>query len=425
MWGATRFRYYSQMKIAVVGLGKLGLPLAALLANSDNQVTGYDISEDLRESLVSKKFVSNEPDLMQLLQSAKDNFRISNTMAEAITACEAVFIIVPTPSDFSGRFSNTYLISSLKEIGGALRLKDTPTVVDIVSTVMPGSCDNELRKVLEESSGKDLGDEIGLCYNPEFIALGSVIKDMSEPDMHLIGQSNEWAGDVIEKALNTIIKRPVPCRRMSLIEAELVKISVNNFVTMKISFANSLMQIANQLGSLDIDTILNAIGLDTRIGSRYLKAAMPYGGPCFPRDTRAFTALSSDLSLRSPLARATEEMNDSHLGFLADIVETKANRQETIGIIGLSYKIGTPVMDESPSVNLARELGSRGYKVITWDDEGAVFEDTNLQISSVASFPDLIESVDLLVVGRPHSNWPEMQTKITNSGKECIDFWRQ
>ena len=413
------------MEIAVIGLGKLGLPLAALLANSGNQVAGYDISEDLRKTLISKKFISSEPNLLELLSCAKGNFRISNSVAEAISSCEAVFVIVPTPSNISGHFSNAFLISSLMEIGNALRIKTTPTVVDIVSTVMPGSCDNELRKILEESSGKELGDEIGLCYNPEFIALGSVIKDMSEPDMHLIGQSSEWAGDVIEKALNSIVKRPVPCRRMSLVEAELVKISVNNFVTMKISFANSLMQIANQLGSLDIDTILNAIGLDTRIGSRYLKAAMPYGGPCFPRDTRAFTALSSDLNLRSPLARATEEMNDSHLGFLADIVETKTNGRETIGIIGLSYKIGTPVMDESPSVNLAKELGSRGYKVITWDDEGAVFEDINLHISSVTSFIDLIDSVELLVVGRPHNNWPEMQTKIKDSGKECIDFWRQ
>jgi UDPglucose 6-dehydrogenase len=252
-----------------------------------------------------------------------------HSVFEAISNSEVVFIVVPTPSDESGHFSNKFLLKSLREIGDALRPKTTPTVIDIVSTVMPGSCDSELRDALEVSSNLKLGDKLGLCYNPEFIALGSVIKDMSEPDMHLIGASSKWAGDVVERALNSMVLKSVPCRRMSLIEAELVKISVNNFVTMKISFANTLMQIAHKLGDLNIDTVTEAIGLDTRVGVKYLKAAMPYGGPCFPRDTRAFSALCNDLRIPGSLSEATEKINDSHFKYLLELIEN----QNVISII--------------------------------------------------------------------------------------------
>jgi UDPglucose 6-dehydrogenase len=411
------------MKIAVIGLGKLGLPLAALLANSGNQVTGYDQSDSLRELIFSGSFISNEPKLVDLLDRAHENLKIVDSVSDAIMNSEAVFIIVPTPSNESGHFSNKHLLVSLNEIGHALRDKASPTVIDIVSTVMPGSCDNELKDALEISSRLKLGEKLGLCYNPEFIALGSVIKDMSEPDMHLIGASSEWAGDVIEQALSSMMKKTVPCRKMSLIEAELVKISVNNFVTMKISFANQLMQIAYKLGKIDIDTVTEAIGLDSRVGIKYLKAAMPYGGPCFPRDTRAFSALSGDLRIAGSLSQTTEEMNRSHLRFLVDIIEEQ--NRKTIGILGLSYKIGTSVTEESPGINLAKELVARGYKVTTWDDEGALFEDTRSQVINAVSVEDLINSVELIIIGRPHKNWAEIEAKIEASGKKYLDFWRQ
>jgi len=411
------------MQIAVIGLGKLGLPLAALLAKSGNHVRGYDSADLHRESIISGSIKLSEPMLTELLSESKEYFKIVDSVQEAVKNSEAVFIIVPTPSDLSGHFSNKYLLESLSEIGRALQSKATPTVIDIVSTVMPGSCDGELKDALEISSGLTIGEKLGLCYNPEFIALGSVIKDMSEPDMHLIGASSQWAGDVIEQALNSIVKKVVPCRRMSLIEAELVKISVNNFVTMKISFANALMQIAHKLGNLNIDTVTEAIGLDSRVGVKYLKAAMPYGGPCFPRDTRAFSALSADLKVASSLAQATEEMNNSHLHFLVDMIEELGSK--SVGILGLSYKIGTPVTEESPGINLTKELATRGFKVLTWDDEGATFEDSSYNVVNSDSIEDLINSVDLIIISRPHKNWSEIREKLAASGKKYFDFWRQ
>jgi UDPglucose 6-dehydrogenase len=412
------------MNLAVIGLGKLGLPLAALLANSGNEVIGFDLSPTLRESIASGTFKSNEPNLEEVLKNARGNLQIANNIGDAVRECSAVFIIVPTPSQESGHFSNQYVVEVLKAIGIAIKSKETPTVVDIVSTVMPGSCDGELKSVLEDSSGKKLGNDLGLCYNPEFIALGSVLKDMSEPDMHLVGASHEWAGDVIEKALNSMVKKPVPCRRMSLIEAELVKISVNNFVTMKISFANSLMQVASKLGDLNIDVVTEAIGLDSRVGNKYLKAAVPYGGPCFPRDTRALSALYRDFNVGDSLPLATEALNSSHLDFLADLVIAGRENSTTIGIVGLSYKTGTPVIDESPGVNLAKKLVNRGFTVFSWDDEGANLGPES-EIISVETLSELIAKTDLLVISRPHFNWNEIKRELDSSGKTYLDFWRQ
>jgi UDPglucose 6-dehydrogenase len=246
---------------------------------------------------------------------------------------------------------------------------------------------------------------------------------MENPDMHLIGASETWAGNITAKILKELTVKEVPVRIMSLTEAELVKISVNNFVTMKISFANALMQIAHKLGDLKIDTITESIGLDSRVGSKYLKGAMPYGGPCFPRDTRAFSALSNDLDVSDSLSKSTEKLNVSHLKFLADLIEVE--NEKSIGILGLSYKVGTPVIEESPGVNLARELAERGYEIRTWDDEGAIFEDRRLRIIGSSSLDDLINSVGVIIIGRPHKNWSEIRAKIQNANRKYLDFWRQ
>jgi UDPglucose 6-dehydrogenase len=412
------------MNLAVIGLGKLGLPLAALLANSGNKVLGFDSSMPLRDSIASGNFRSNEPNLEEVLKNSRNNLQIVNSIEEAVRECSAVFIIVPTPSLDSGHFSNRFVVQVLNTIGNAIKSKETPTVVDIVSTVMPGSCDGELKSTLENSSGKKLGKDLGLCYNPEFIALGSVLKDMSEPDMHLVGASHDWAADVVEKALNSMVKKPVPCRRMSLVEAELVKISVNNFVTMKISFANSLMQVASKLGDLNIDVVTEAIGLDSRVGNKYLKAAVPYGGPCFPRDTRALSALYRDFNVGDSLPLATEALNSSHLEYLTDFVIAGREATTVIGIVGLSYKTGTPVIDESPGVNLAKKLVDRGFTVFSWDDEGAD-SGPESKIIKVESLGDLISAVDLLVISRPHFNWHKIKQELDASGKIYFDFWRQ
>jgi UDPglucose 6-dehydrogenase len=389
-------------------------------------VKAFDALDSVRTNIRQRKVETNEPGLVNLLNKDSIQLEIVDSIAESVDGVEAVFIIVPTPSLPSGHFTNEYLLDAINKIGQAIA-PSQKIVIDVVSTVMPGSCDGAIKSALEKSSGRNVGEELGLCYNPEFIALGSVIHDMENPDMHLIGQSSEWAGEVVENALKSIVKVQVPSRRMNLKEAELVKIAVNNYVTMKISYANMLMQGATLLGGIDIDVVTDAIGLDSRIGRKYLKAAAAYGGPCFPRDTRALSALFSDLGLPDSLSQATQVVNESHTEFISDQISKQISDGMTVGIAGLSYKTGTTVTEESPGLALANVLSNRSFRVAVWDDEGALpsSESTSNSYLVCHSAEDLISKSDFIVITRPLNNLSTFASQLKESNKPFIDLWRQ
>lgn len=363
---------------------------------------------------------------METLKKSDGNLIVVDSIAEAISDTEVIFIIVPTPSLESGHFSNKYVLEVIKEIGLVIK-NGNKVVIDIVSTVMPGSCEGEIKSLLEACSMRKIGPDLGLCYNPEFIALGSVINDMENPDMHLIGESSNWAGELVKLALESIVKKEVPTMKLNLTEAELVKISVNNFVTMKISFANILMQSASKLKNIDIDAVTNAIGLDTRVGSKYLKAAAPYGGPCFPRDTRALSAFLNDLGINSALSNATENVNKSHLDYVINLIAETVDKESVIGIAGLSYKTGTSVTDESPGRLIADKLVTNGYKVKIWDDEGAKIQ-SNLNtenLENLDSGEQLLGQSEFVVITRLLKSDSKFFVNLVLSNKPYLDLWRQ
>jgi UDPglucose 6-dehydrogenase len=413
------------MEVTVIGLGKLGLPLATLFASVGHRVNAYDSSKALIESLESGTYKSSEPGLMDLLQNSKTNLNFCHELDKSTETTSAIFIIVPTPSQENGYFSNDSVLKVLSKLNPS-HFANRKVVIDIVSTVMPGSCEGVIRQTLETRIGKPLGEELGLCYNPEFIALGSVVKNMQEPDMHLLGESSSWAGDVVEEVLASVVTKSVPCQRMNLTEAELVKIAVNNFVTMKISYANALYQAGVALGDVDIDVVTNAIGLDTRIGKKYLKGAAPYGGPCFPRDTRALTALFDELGVPADLSRATEMLNKSHVSFISDFVKKSLGEVKTVGLVGVSYKPGTPVIEESPGVSIAFDLVAQGYRLQVWDDENAQLPaGLHEQATYAKDLSALVEDSDFIVITRPTNNLGLLLTKLEQSQKPYLDLWRQ
>lgn len=412
------------MNVSVVGLGKLGLPLLALLANSGHKVIGFDKSISLIESLKNGESPYPEPGLSELLKSGVSNIEYVSSIAEVVEKSEVCFVIVPTPSTDQGGFDNGAVLAVCKEIGASLKNNPKEFTVDIVSTVMPGSCDGEIRKSLEKSSGFSLGEKLGLCYNPEFIALGSVIRDMQYPDMQLLGVNSEKHAEKVESVLHSITRKETPIRRMSLIEAELVKISVNNFVTMKIAFANMLGEIADRIGNMDIDVITDAIGLDSRIGKKYLKAGTPFGGPCFPRDTKALTALLGEHGIENSLPGIVDKANASFQSYLKNSVAEKSKGKK-IGILGLSYKPDTPVIEESPGVKLLKDLTDHGLEVFGWDPlvKRGAFGLENLDV--IDSIEEFTNRVEVLVITRPvpEVNKEHLDNLINKS--EVIDFWRQ
>ena len=246
------------MKIGVIGLGKLGSVLAEVLSEH-NEVVGVDKNDDF----------------------------------SVLKDCEVVFDVVNTPSLPSGDFSNEILFNSINQAKPYLNLNCKVFVV--VSTVMPGTC-REISKMLD----------CKVCYNPEFIRLNSIKEDMKNPDFVLIGEEvdNSISGDIIRDIYRQFV-RDIPIKRMSWESAELAKITLNSYVTMKITFANVLGQIAKKIGA-DAEFILDAIGQDHRIGTSYFKHGGAYGGPCFPRDNIAFSNVAGDIKNYASL---TDEIN--------------------------------------------------------------------------------------------------------------------
>ncbi|HEV2390625.1 MAG TPA: nucleotide sugar dehydrogenase, partial [Nitrososphaerales archaeon] len=289
----------------MVGLGKLGLCLAAVLANSGFDVTGVDVDRRKIDAVNRGESPIYEPGLAELITSGRKSLRATSDCDAAVAESQATFVVVPTPSSASGGFSLRYVKPAMKSVGGALSHKSAYHLVVLTSTVMPGSMDETVLPVLEQSSGKKCGPDFGLCYNPEFIALGDVVKGLRNPDLVLVGESDKDAGDSISKIHARMCENPSRIERMTFLNAEVAKIAVNAFVTMKMSFANTLAEICERLPSGDVDRITQAIGRDRRIGPTYLKGAIGYGGPCFPRDNVAFATFAKKIGVKADLARAT------------------------------------------------------------------------------------------------------------------------
>lgn len=357
------------MKISVVGLGKLGAPLCAVLVSKGHTVVGVDLNPAFVDAINTGKPPVAEPGLADLIAAHASRLRATSDFNDAVAATDATFVIVPTPSEDDGSFSLKYVLAAMQSIGKAIAKKDTWHIVTLTSTVMPGATDAHVIPALEAASGKDCGDDFGVCYSPEFIALGSVIRDMLHPDMILIGESDPRAGDVLASIQQSLAETNPPVVRMNFVNAELTKIAVNTYVTTKISYANMLARVCEQLAGADADVVTQALGMDSRIGRKYLKGAVGYGGPCFPRDNRAFIALAQQNGASATLAQATDDVNREQTAYLSQIIENTLSDIDggTVAILGLSYKPNTDVVDASPGLELARELLDRGFTVIAHD----------------------------------------------------------
>lgn len=416
--------------LSIIGLGKLGSPMAAVFASKGFEVVGLDLNKDFVEALNAGRAPVAEPQLQELIDANRERIRATTDWKDAVRNSDMTFIIVPTPSGPDAMFSNRYLLAALRDIGQALAAKDAYHVVVVTSTVMPGSTEGELKECLEQASGKKVGKDIGLCYNPEFIALGSVVRDMLHPDMILIGQSDEKAGQALEAVYRQSTNTSPEFHRMNLVNAELCKISVNTYVTTKISYANMIGGMCDRLPGADADVVTAAVGADSRIGRKYLKPALGYGGPCFPRDNKAFSALGRKLGVNTALAEATDSINSHQVQRLIGAVEGRVRAPASVALLGMSYKPHTGVVEESQGVELAGELAQLGYRVLISDPmalpaAGAILGNS----PSVVIEQDAAKAIEAAEVVIFTTAWPEYRdlplTAFGTGGKRrmVIDPW--
>jgi len=409
--------------LSVIGLGKLGIPMAVCLARQGFHVIGADTNQNTVDTLNEGRSPIFEPGVGELLNEAGSRFVATSNIIAAVAGSDVSFVsfvVVPTPSDEDGWFSLKHVKAACTEIGMVLRKKPDFHVIVIVSTVMPGAMDEHIVPLLEKVSGKICGIDFGVCYSPEFIALGSVIRDYLNPDFVLIGESDEAAGDIVEEIYNQVTG-DAPVVRMNFINAELAKLALNNYVTMKITFANSLAQMCERIPGANVDTVTQTIGLDHRIGARYLTGATPFGGPCFGRDVRALRALGQRIGGYFPLATIIDLVNKEQADHLRQLVERHLVEDGVVGILGLVYKPNTDVIEESPGATLAQELAGEGIKVAAYDPSGVEIQCAR-PIHLAKSAEDCIAMSDVVIIT---TMWDEfLGTEALFSNQAVIDCWR-
>jgi UDPglucose 6-dehydrogenase len=411
-------------RISVIGLGKLGLSLAAVLADRGFKVIGVDVDERRVSSVNRGLSPIFEPGVGLLIRSNRDSLSATMDHDRAVRETDATFVVVPTPSNASGEFSIEFVKSASKMVGKALSKKRGYHLVVVTSTVMPGAMERVVRPTIEKASGKKCGRDFGLCYNPEFIALGEVVKGLLSPDLILIGESDRAAGDVLTWIQRQVCAISTPIERMNFVNAEVAKIAINSYVTMKMSFANTLAEICERLPKGDVDKVTKALGRDTRIGPAYLRGAIGYGGPCFPRDNVAFARFARKLGVNAELARATDRINKRQVRRIVALVERHATPNSSkIGILGVAYKPNTNVTEASQSLELARVLARRGYEVHVYDPALA---HTQVQIPNVESEIEALECVaksDICVIATPWGSFAGID-KAAFKDKLVLDCWR-
>jgi len=412
--------------VSVIGLGKLGACIAACFAHKGFSVIGADVSAKTVELVNGGKAPVTEPQLSEMMAGAHERLRATQDVSQAVIDSDVTLIVVPTPSTAEGGFSIEYVIEAARAIGRGLKAKKGYHLVVLTSTVLPGSTEYGMMPVLERESGKRAGKDFGVCYSPEFIALGQVIKDFLNPEFLLIGEQDERAGMLLAETYLAVCNNTPTIARMNLVNSELTKISVNAYVTMRISFANMVAAISEQLPGGDVDIVTGALGLDTRIGSRYLKGAVAYGGPCFPRDNQALAYLAGQLGQSGALSEAVHAYNSSSNRRLAERVLEVMPKGGSVAVLGLSYKPDSHVIDEAPGFLLAQSLVESGATVKVHDAMAmeSVRRVLGDKVTYAATAEEAIAGSDVVVITNPDKAYAALQLASIPRSTIVIDAWR-
>ena len=394
-------------KIAVIGLGRLGLPLAVALAHRGFKVMGIEIDPEVVEAVNARRVPEHiyEPGLQEMLGETER--LIATTDMESAAFMLASIIMVNTPSEPDGAFSLEYVLNVCRELGTALQGRDSYHLVVIGSTVNPGDCNGPIREALEENSGRKVGKNLGLCYCPEFVALGNVIRGFLEPDFVLVGAPDVRAAFLLTGLYKKFCLNDPPIIRMSPVSAEIAKIALNVAVVTKMAMAAQITWMCQRYPGADADMVLQAIGNDFRVGHSFFSRTLWPGGPCFPRDSISFIAAARKVGQPVPVAEGTHAYLQVQIAEMADWIKTLAGDGQ-IAILGLTYKAGVTVTDDSYGPILTERLIQMGYGVNVCDPH-VVRVEINGETREPLPLEETVAISDVLVVTVDHAEFKALE----------------
>jgi UDPglucose 6-dehydrogenase len=372
------------MRVAMIGTGYVGLVSGACFADFGHEVTCVDKDRGKIAALERGEMPIFEPGLNELVAANARGGRLKFTteLAPAVAAADAVFIAVGTPSRRGdGHADLSFVYEAAREIARAL---DGFTVVITKSTVPVGTGDEVERIIRETRPDAD----VAVVSNPEFLREGAAIRDFKHPDRIVVGTVEPRAREVMSEIYRPLYLNRAPVMFTDRRTAELVKYAANAFLATKITFINEIADLAEKVGA-DVQEVARGIGLDNRIGAKFLHAGPGFGGSCFPKDTVALMKTGQDNDAPLRVIEAVVAVNDARKRAMARKVAHALGgelRGKTVAVLGLTFKPNTDDMRESPSIPLITALQDMGAKVRAYDPEG--MEQAKSMVGNVAFCQD-------------------------------------
>jgi UDPglucose 6-dehydrogenase len=414
------------MKVAVIGAGYVGLTTALSLAYVGHEVVGVDLDTNKVARLNRGELPFYEPHAKEMLALVRERLHFTARYEEAVPQAEVIFIAVGTPSLPDGAPDLSQVRSAAQAIGR--HLGEGFTVVVNKSTVPVGSgnyVEALVRQAFQEAHGGEPDGRLAVASNPEFLREGQALYDSLYPDRIVVGAEDRRAIEVLRELYEPILEqsftpppflpRPermgaVPFITTDLASAELIKYGANAFLALKISFINELARLAEKVGA-DIREVARGIGLDHRIGSRFLQAGLGWGGSCFPKDTAALLAMGREYGLFLGITEAARKVNEDQRRWAVDklLAELKTLKGRTIALLGLAFKANTDDLRESPALELARLLLDRGAFLRAHDPVALprARKEVSLPLEYAETPEEALRGVDAVVLA---TDWPLYRT---------------
>ncbi|MDZ7316659.1 MAG: UDP-glucose/GDP-mannose dehydrogenase family protein [candidate division KSB1 bacterium] len=419
------------MNISIVGLGYVGCVSAACLAEMGHQVIGVDNNAG-KVRLISQGISPIVEDRIGDLikeQVGCGRLRATTDLRAAVQASEVVFVCVGTPSAADGTIDFRQVERAAMEIGAALKAKKEYTSVVLRSTVLPGIAENIAVPLLEQFSGKKIGEDFGFALNPEFLREGTAVYDFYHPPKTVIGPLDDRTEERLRQ-IYAAIDAPFFCIGMS--EASMIKYADNAFHAVKVAFANEIGRLCKKF-NIDARVVMDVFVKDTKLNLSpvYLRPGFAFGGSCLPKDLRAITRHARQADVKVPLLQAALESNEEHIRFAAEMVKKENSRR--VGILGISFKEGTDDLRESPVVELARRLLEEGYTLRIFDRNVLAAKRNGSNVDTIKrNFPDLeksladslnevLEESDVVVIGNRNKEHEAVVGELKN-GHRIVDL---
>lgn len=356
------------MNIGFLGLGKLGLPCALASDARGHKVFGFDINPNVEDILNNKVLPYREEGAQELLDNHNINW---SSIEEVVSNSDIIFVPIQTPHNekYEGvtripdervDFDYTWLKSGIKDLSDEIKRQGNDKIVVIISTVLPGTIRKEIKPLLN--------DNVKLCYNPFFIAMGTTIKDFVSPEFVLFGVDNTDAYEKAKEFYSTIHNRPI--YKCTIEEAEMIKVTYNTYITMKICLANTVMELSHKLDNINCDNVMKGLFMaDQRlISTKYLIGGMGDGGGCHPRDNIALSWLAKEVDLSFDWYSNLMSCRENQTEWLCDLlIEKKSQTNLNIIILGKTFKKETNLVVGSTSILLKNLLEEKNTEVLMYD----------------------------------------------------------